>query len=107
MTAYLAAAPFAGAGVLGLVYAWSTGRLTDCWRSLTRREPEPSEPTARERAVELVRLASRGGIFGFRDVSVELVPNGYRVVAGRVAVIYPSPANAERAITQWLTRGDR
>lgn len=103
----LAVLPLVSAGAIGLIVAYSTGRLDDCWAALFGRAPEPDvEPTASDRARELVRQATRtSGIFGFADVCVERVPNGYRVVAGSVAVIYASSTSAEQAITRWLTRG--
>jgi len=54
--AILAASPFVGAGVLGLLVAWSRGRLGDCWAALTRRAPE-YDP----RAVALLAEARRFG----------------------------------------------
>ena len=103
----LAGSPVIAAAVIGVAYAAGSGRLTDCWRSLTRREtPNAADgPSPRQRAAELVRIASHGGVVaGYHDVHVERVPTGYRVTAGSVGVVYASTATAEQAITRWLTR---
>jgi hypothetical protein len=107
--AILAGAPVVGLAVLGLAIAAATGRLSDGYRSVfVTRDPPAASPTPAERAEELVRVASRGGVIaGFGDVHVELAANGYRVTAGSVGVVYPSPVAARAAITRWLTRGPR